>query len=363
MAEKDVCKWCQRDFSTTPNPISSKAGELLKRRTPLSKECRCCHNFQRSDNELSQMSTAKLQDNMRDPAFRDGYMERLHSWEENRRLGRRNRSGGSQSQSKVVAEQSTSLETRQILGYLWPKSLLKKQGVDFQQKKLTSIDHAGKTVRGLIRSDWTLGAIEITQSGARTAKRVREEGIDEDSESGGETLYGAMQNQVRARVAENGNAKSDEVQMKLPSKSSTLEDDFAQILWGGASGGGGGSSSCRDPASGGEDDETDKRARLPKRGRTSASNLPDLSGLGLGTAPTSDTASAAGLQDTQPKPKNKKQATETRELEKGEALLLQTDQVIASLQKPEDIMSVQLQKTKALLEKLRQRLSEDRSRN
>ena len=112
------------------------------------------------------MSASELQDQLGTQSFRDSYMNKLESWEELRQQGKRHRT----KKTTVVAEQTTSLETRQVLGFLWPKALLKQRNVDFQGKRLTTIEHAGKQVKGLLRQSWVLGAIEVLQTGAKTAK-------------------------------------------------------------------------------------------------------------------------------------------------------------------------------------------------
>ena len=57
-----------------------------------------------------------------------------------------------------MAEQSAGFSTKQILGFMWPIALLKKNGKDVPKGKLQSIQHMGKTVKGMILEEWTLGA-------------------------------------------------------------------------------------------------------------------------------------------------------------------------------------------------------------
>ena len=58
--------------------------------------------------------------------------------------------------AQATAEQSSSFSTKEILGYLWPKELLKKHGKEVP-KRLQSIQHQGKNVKGVIMEDWVLG--------------------------------------------------------------------------------------------------------------------------------------------------------------------------------------------------------------
>ncbi|CAE7279478.1 unnamed protein product [Symbiodinium sp. CCMP2592] len=356
-AAGDKCKWCCRSFRS-PNPLvmSPKPDDYLPRRTPLSKECRSCFTIQSSDPELSKMDASELQQNLGEQSFRDSYLQKLENWEELRRQGKRQRVD--KKSTAVIAEQSTSLETRQVLGYLWPKALLKQEKVDFQHKKLTTIEHAGRRVKGLLRQSWTLGAIEVLQTAAKTAKRQRVESVSDgeaDGEgSGGETKFAAMQQQVRARVSEN-KGDNEEVALRMPAKSQSLEDDLTAILWGGV-GGGGSSAAGRDhgSTSGGEIEET----RVQGRTRQAKRGLESFSGRSAQPAPGSSASQASHPQPV-PKSKSRKQAAESRELDKSEALVLQATQLIGCLQCPESFMSVQLQKATSLLKSLKNRLSEE----
>ena len=63
----------------------------------------------------------------------------------------------------AVAEQSTGFNTKQILGYMWPIPLLKKNGKEVPKgPKLQTIQHMGKPVKGMILEEWTLGASKKT---------------------------------------------------------------------------------------------------------------------------------------------------------------------------------------------------------
>ncbi len=55
------------------------------------------------------------------------------------------------------AEQTSGFETRQVLGYLWTKDLLKKHQKTIP-KKLQSIKHQGKTIKGVIMEENVVGS-------------------------------------------------------------------------------------------------------------------------------------------------------------------------------------------------------------
>lgn len=54
------------------------------------------------------------------------------------------------------AEHTSSIETKQILGYLWTKDLLKKHDKPLP-KKWKTIQHQGKTVKGMILEENVVG--------------------------------------------------------------------------------------------------------------------------------------------------------------------------------------------------------------
>lgn len=58
----------------------------------------------------------------------------------------------------AYAERSSSLQTKQVLGYLWSKERLKKHQKPIP-KKLQSVKHQGRTVKGAILEEFAIGAL------------------------------------------------------------------------------------------------------------------------------------------------------------------------------------------------------------
>lgn len=56
----------------------------------------------------------------------------------------------------TVAEESSGMSTKQLLGYMWPVALLKKHSKQVP-KKLQTITHQGKQVKGLILEENVVG--------------------------------------------------------------------------------------------------------------------------------------------------------------------------------------------------------------
>lgn len=59
--------------------------------------------------------------------------------------------------TNTVAEQTTGFNTKQVLGYMWPVALLKKHDREVP-KKLSTIQHQGRPVKGIILEEWVVGS-------------------------------------------------------------------------------------------------------------------------------------------------------------------------------------------------------------
>ena len=64
---------------------------------------------------------------------------------------------------KAVVEDSSSFATKEVLGYMWPLPLLKKHEKPIP-KRLQSITHQGKIVKGASLSEWVLGHLSLLSS-------------------------------------------------------------------------------------------------------------------------------------------------------------------------------------------------------
>ena len=57
--------------------------------------------------------------------------------------------------------EESGISTKQVLGYMWPVALLKKHERQVPAaKKLQTIQHQGKPVKGLILEEWVIGALD-----------------------------------------------------------------------------------------------------------------------------------------------------------------------------------------------------------
>ena len=60
------------------------------------------------------------------------------------------------SDTQALAEQTSGFNTKEILGFLWTVALLKKHGKDVP-KRLQTVQHMGKPMKGVIMDEWVLG--------------------------------------------------------------------------------------------------------------------------------------------------------------------------------------------------------------
>ena len=108
------------------------------------------------------MSGKEIAEKMQnDDTVRSSFKEKVFLWEQRRSEGKRREGGGRSSRTKVQAEESTATQTKEVLGYLWPVALLRQHKVESANKRLTTITHAGRKIKGLTRLTWVLGAIEM----------------------------------------------------------------------------------------------------------------------------------------------------------------------------------------------------------
>ena len=139
-----------------------------------------------------------------------------------------NEDNSSSYRGKLAAEQSASLTTRQVLGFLWPVQLLRERGKDVP-KRLQCVQHQGKSVRGVILQEYTVGSIEICSESSKTARKVQVVAHDDsDHSEEAEGAFAAVQRSVQVSGVE---GDGGEVSLRRP-KSGDGDDEMASILWG-----------------------------------------------------------------------------------------------------------------------------------
>ena len=156
-----------------------------------------------------------------------------------------------------------SMHTRSLKGYLWTKELCEKKGCGelfkSRSKCLTSVQHMGKTVTGILRDVNCLGAIEIYEDSSVSAIRSNVAGeadaMDCDAVSEQNQLFTNLIQQIKSQETEDGDGNSG-------LKAAARKDDDFLDLWGVSSSVGGPSSSNRNRGSEGTCAEA---SRPPKK--------------------------------------------------------------------------------------------------
>ena len=237
----------------------------------------------------------------------NSYCGKLEKWEQTGRDGKRPGRGDRDDGDRAAAEQNASLTTRQVLGFLWPVQLLRERGKDIP-KRLQRVQHQGKSVRGVILKEYTVGSIEICSESSKTARQVVAHD-DSDRSEEAEGAFAAMQRSVQVSSVA---GESGDVLLRRP-KSGDGDDEMASILWGD----GGFSSNSKPSSKDKESEDAPKQKKVPRIDPVSAGlNGPQKPPALFCGGQRSITS--AWLLQTRDK---KKGGNEARELEKGKIVL------------------------------------------
>ena len=212
------------------------ADDLLKRRCAAAAQCRPCFSYMDREPCFAKMSQSERVKFLSDDTNYEDFMKGLGEWEAKRREGEarpRGTSNGGVSRDRAEAEQSSSIMTKQVLGFLWPIQLLKEHGKDVP-KRLQHITHQGKKVKGVILKEYAVGAIEITSQSSKTARRLHVMAEDNSDESGeADDVFAGMEKSLQMSTS---TGESGEILLKQAKIDS--DDEMASILWGDAAFGG-----------------------------------------------------------------------------------------------------------------------------
>ncbi|CAE7838142.1 unnamed protein product [Symbiodinium necroappetens] len=351
------CRTCRRSFDSTKNPMvkNPAADDLLKRRCVGAAQCRPCYSFMERDTRFQGMSHSQRLTYLDDDSNFEQYMEDLTKWEAGRRDGNirlkaKSKDGG----DRAEALQSSSITTKQVMGYFWPLSLLKEHDKPLP-KRCQHITHQGRKIKGITLKEFAVGCIEVSSESSKTARRVHVMAHDDSDESGdADETFGAMQKslQMSATTAESG-----EIQLKQAKVDS--DDELAAILFGETVIGGGNSKSSK-----GDDEHVSPAKKKPRKrhtttnpgdtGESATANTPATSALPLSLS------SLPALTAFNKESRRKGHDSRTsRELEKTEAIILQCKQLKLAFEDPEQVLELSLQKVKSLDDRVDSRLSDE----
>lgn len=205
----------------------------------------------------------------------------------------------------------------------------------------------------IYHGDCSPGAIEVSTTSTRGAKRIAELAKD-DSDHEGEASSAFEIAQKKLRVVGVSSEENPEIALKMPGKSEDDTDELNAILFGGPR------------QEKGFDDEQDKKRRATVRNKKAVS-LPSkpASQPDGGNAPSAEVAGTASsstgwnLNSMSAPVSHKKAASESKELDKAEALVLSVNQLKFQVQEESSIMLITLKTVRALTDKVSNRLTPD----
>ena len=204
------------------------------------------------------------------------------------------------------------------------------------------------------------GAIEIATTCARGAKRIAElarDDSDNDGEVTASSAYAAAQKKVRVSGT-TADGDPSEINLKMPSKASGPDDseELHAILFGGEARG----SRDKEKACSDEEQKQEKKRRVQQRNISKGNRVQPAVAAGNGADGDSQSAEAAtsswaGMSIGT----SKKAASESKELDKAESLILTVSQLKGQIQDESSVLQVSLKAVRSLAEKVSTRLSQD----
>ena len=202
------------------------------------------------------------------------------------------------------------------------------------------------------------GAIELATTCTRGAKRIAELARDDSDNEGQVTAssaFAAAQKKVRVTGA-TGDQDPSEINIKIPGRSSGADDseELHNILFGGEARG------STQKEKGGSDEEQQEKKRKVQRNISKGKKLQPATPAGHGAdgsdAQSSDpVASSWGMSIGT----SKKAASESKELDKAESLILTVSQLKGQLQDESSVLNVSLKAVRSLSEKVSTRLNQE----
>lgn len=225
--QKRKCKHCQRD-DQTPNPIVRKRQEspTLQFSRAFGRECSQCHKYIAV--AWKGKSGAQLETFLKDPSNKEAYMKGLMEYEAMLNDSNKSRAprGGIAPLTFVSTVQEQAFATEENLGVLWPVAIYEEKHGKAPAKKIITIDHQGKGVRGIVLDEGEfgcpIGCIRLKGTSSHIVqKTTRQESSDQQVRKGqlGDT-WKAVQGMVRveasSRKREGDEAPGEEVVLKAP---------------------------------------------------------------------------------------------------------------------------------------------------
>ena len=156
----DRCKFCLREWDSTPNPNIAQAKadptkKNLQKARKEGRECGPCRGHIKSQfPEWDDKKTALEKQIAQDETFADAYKDSLRKWENKTYVeGGRSRGAGGGAGAGVTLLNTAQYRTTELVGYLWPVPIYQQNINKRLPKHLTTIKHCGRLVKGVVGSE------------------------------------------------------------------------------------------------------------------------------------------------------------------------------------------------------------------
>eukprot|EP00438_Fugacium_kawagutii_P036288 Skav217409 [mRNA] locus=scaffold2674:307316:311583:+ [translate_table: standard] len=207
------------------------------------------------------------------------------------------------------------------------------------------VEYAGGRDDGKRRR--TKGAIEVSTTSAKTARRVQEVEDDSDDEAGADKAFNKCQAKLQVTSSTNADA---EIQLKMAKHEGSDDEELAAMLWGNSALPSASGASSSKNAGSDDDGEPGKKRRAGQNRNRAGKTQPEADN-------ESENKFAMSLRSTG---KARQQiVNETREMDKSETAVLQVQQLKHQIEDSRTIMQVTMAKVSQIQEKIQSRLSED----
>lgn len=361
-----ACKNCRRAWGdhTAKGQNGASCTVAVKQKGTLA-QCTNCFYYVKSNVTYNGMKREALLNHLSNETAFAEYMTGLGEWECQRSEGKRANRGT----TRVAAEASHGLSTRKLQGYLWTKALLDEhdEGALFKKGRVTSISHMRKTVQGILREKFVLGAIEVYEDSSMKAVRTH---VVQETEAGAseeaDTAFASLTSHVQGSC--DTDKESGEMQLKGNKRKQDDDTDDMMALWGMSTliGQNQSSSATRNKSTG-EDGEEIKAKSSAKRTKQPKAVLPDV---GLSGESAAETASQSGSSASKNlasswmfsgnlsvsrRPRTTEHSREFDQTEKAIAMVESVRQLVLS---SDSFLSVPFSKAQAALDKISLRNTE-----
>jgi hypothetical protein len=352
----DACKFCKREFWSTPNPLIKDPGpgDLLPRRRPRGLECSVCDAFLIFHPKYSAMERKAIKSNIdTNDQFSNDYMSELEVFETKKRNNERIAKVKKGGLAEVKTFQTSEIKRSMHMGYFWPTTLYENlKGSKPDKGIVTTIKHNGKKMSGVILDKShgkPIGCIKLTSDSTCGASSsglvVDSSNIIDDAQY--DKAWESAQGKLRGSASSGADGV---VSLSVPKtktgKDEDSDDDFMKGIWGG----GIMNSSKGAPHASVQDGEHDNPKKSQRTNKASSTSSTKVSRRSLDTSTGADEPSSK---------KRKGGCLLVSELDKCDTSLLKFTQMKSSLAINSTLLSATVKGVTSIQQNIESRLGAD----